>query len=453
MLYRFTVSIALAAALAFPCRADPAGIRVVSDFVLGNGLEVVVVPDHRAPVVTHMIWYKVGSADETPGKSGLAHFLEHLMFKGTAKVPAGKFSEAITEIGGLENAFTSTDYTAFYERVAHEHLEMVMGFEADRMTSLVLTDANVAPELDVVLEEQNQRVANDPSARLTEQVLAALYINNPYGRPVIGWRREIEALGREDALAFYRRFYTPNNALVVVTGDVSPDEVKALAEKTYGKVPRGGEVATRTRPQEPEPVSMRQVTLADARVAQPMLQRSYLVPSFATAKKGEAEALEVLASILGGGSTSRLYRTLVVDKQLASTAGGWYQGVALDPTRLGIAAMPRPGTSLSQLEEELDGVIADLITHGVTPDELERAKTGRVAEFLYAQDSQVALARTYGAGLSTGSTIADLQERPGRIRAVTAEEVREAAAKWLDKRRSVTGYLINAGPKGEEKPL
>jgi zinc protease len=375
------------------------------------------------------------------------------MFKGTAKVPAGKFSETINEIGGQDNAFTSNDYTAFYERVAREHLETVMGFEADRMTGLVLTDANVAPELDVVLEEQNQRVANDPSARLTEQVLAALYINHPYGRPVIGWRREIEALGREDALAFYRRFYTPNNALVVVTGDVGPEEVAALAEKTYGKVPRRAVVAPRKRPQEPEPVSIRQVTLADGRVAQPSLQRSYLVPSFATANPREAEALDVLASILGGGSTSRLYRNLVVDKGWASTAGAWYHGMALDATQLGVAAVPRPGTTLAQLEHALDGVIADLIANGVTAEELDRAKTGRLAEFLYAQDSQVALARTYGLALTTGSTIADLKERPGRIRAVTSDQVREVAAQWLDKRRSVTGYLVKAGANGEEKPL
>src|SRR6266700_1506926 len=262
----FWTMLAATAALATAGLSETARTGAVSDFTLDNGLEVVVIPDHRTPVVTHMIWYRVGSADETPGKSGLAHFLEHLMFKGTAKAPPGKFAQTINEMGGQENAFTSNDYTAFYQRIPREQLETVMAFEADRMTG-------------VVLEEQNQRVANDPGAQLTEQVQAALYLNHPYGRPVIGWRHEIEALTREDALAFYRRFYTPNNAVVVIAGDVSAEAVGALAQETYGKVARRSELGPRLRPQEPQPVSMRQVTLADSRVAQPSLNRSYLVPS------------------------------------------------------------------------------------------------------------------------------------------------------------------------------
>ena len=186
-------------------------------FTLGNGLEVVVVPDHRAPVVTHMIWYKVGAADETPGKSGLAHFLEHLMFKGTAQNPGDAFSQQVAAIGGQENAFTASDYTGFFQRVPREHLKEMMAFEADRITGLVLTNEVVRPELNVVLEEQNMRVANNPSSRLSEQMDAALYLNHPYGRPTIGWRPEIESLDRDEALAFYRRFYTPNNAIVAVS--------------------------------------------------------------------------------------------------------------------------------------------------------------------------------------------------------------------------------------------
>ncbi len=445
------LALVAATAVACPRFAAAGAADAVADFTLGNGLEVVVVPDRRAPVVTHMIWYKVGAADETPGKSGLAHFLEHVMFKGTAKIPAGKFAQTINEIGGQENAFTSSDYTAFYQRVAPEHLKTVMGFEADRMTGLVLNDQNVPPELDVVLEEQNQRVANDPAAQLAEQVQAALYLNHPYGRPVIGWRREIEALGREDALAFYRRFYTPNNAVVVVAGDVTAPEVKALAEETYGKVARRAEVKPRARPQEPEPMSVRQVTFADARVAQPSLQRVYLVPSFSGAKPGEAEALDVLAHILGSGSTSRLYRALVIDKSLAVDAGAWYQGVSLDATRFGVYAAPRPGVELGQLEAALDGVVAELAERGVTDDELERAKTRMVADLVYAQDSQAALARYYGLALTTGSSIDDLRARPERIRAVAADQVREAARRWLDKRRSVTGYLVKDVARHWEK--
>jgi zinc protease len=446
----FSIVLAATAALATPGFSETAQIDNVSDLTLENGLEIVVVPDHRTPVVTHMIWYRVGSADETPGKSGLAHFLEHLMFKGTAKTPAGKFAQSINEVGGQENAFTSNDYTAFYQRVPREHLETVMGFEADRMTGLVLTDANVLPERDVVLEEQNQRVANDPAAQLTEQVQAALYLNHPYGRPVIGWRHEIEALTRDDALAFYRRFYTPDNAAVVIAGDVSGEEVRALAEKTYGKVARRSELGPRLRPQEPPPVSIRQVTFADPRVAQPSLNRSYLVPSFATAPV-DAEALDVLAHILGGGATSRLYRALVIDQGLAADAGAWYQGAALDATRFGVYASPRPGTGLAQLEQALDGVIAEVAEHGVTADELARATTRLVADFIYAQDNQMTLARFYGLALTTGSTIEDLRARPDRIRAISADQVREAARRWLDKRRSVTGYLVKGTANREDK--
>jgi zinc protease len=418
----------------------------VADFTLANGLEIVVVPDHRTPVVTHMVWYKVGSADETAGKSGLAHFLEHLMFKGTAKNPEGKFSKTVAALGGQENAFTTADYTAFFQRIAREHLETMMGFEADRMTGLVLSEDNVRPELKVVLEEWNMRVANSPDARLGEQVSAALYLNNPYGRPVIGWRPEIEKLTREDALAFYRRFYTPNNAVVVIAGDVTPEEVKALAAKTYAKVPRVADVAARARPQEPPPVAVRTVTLADPRVAQPSLQRSYLVPSYATSRK-DAESLEVLAHILGSGATSRLYRALVVDQRIANNAGAFYQGSALDETRFGVYAIPQPGIGFTACEKAIDEVIAEVAEKGITADELERAKTRMIADAVYAQDNQAALARWYGAALTTGSTVADVQAWPDRIRAVSAESIREAARTWLDRRRSVTGYLVKELPQ------
>jgi zinc protease len=422
----------------------------ISHFTLDNGLEVVVIPDHRTPVVTHMIWYRVGSADEQAGKSGLAHFLEHLMFKGTDKNPQGRFSATLAAIGGQENAFTTADYTGYFQRIAREYLPMMMEFEADRMTGLVLTDDNVLPERDVVLEEYNMRVANSPEARLGEQVTAALYLNHPYGRPVIGWRSELEKLNREDALAFYRRFYTPNNAVVVIAGDVTAAEVRPLVEKTYGKVARRAEIGPRTRPQEPPPAAVRQVTLADPRVAQPSLQRSYLAPSGTTAKPGEAEALEVLAHVLGGGETSRLYRTLVIEQRLATNAGGYYQGTALDETRFGVYGSPLPGVSFATLEAALDAVIADVAEHGISAAELERAKTRLLADAVYAQDNQATMARWYGAALTTGATVEEVAEWPKRLHGVTAEAVRDAARTWLDKRRSVTGYLIKELPATEK---
>jgi zinc protease len=422
-------------------------------FTLPNGLAVVIIPDHRTPVVTQMIWYKVGSADETPGKSGLAHFLEHLMFKGTAKHPAGEFSQTVLRVGGNENAFTSFDYTGYYQRVPRDQLASMMAFEADRMTGLVLKDENVLPERDVVLEEYNMRVANNPDARLIEQIMAALYLNHPYGRPVIGWHHEIEKLTRVDALAFYKRFYAPNNATLVIAGDVDAQEIRPEIEKIFGPVPRQPDIPeTRIRPQEPPPVAARTVTLADPRVEQPILRRYYLVPSATTAAAGESPALDVLAQLMGSGSNGYLYRALVVDKPLAVSATASYQGTMLDPTQFTIAAAPKQGVSFAEVEQAIDGVIANLAKNPVPAEDLERVKTQLIAEAIYAQDNQATLARWYGAAVTVGLTVDDIRSWPDRIRAVTAAQVREAAQKWLVKTRSVTGYLIkDTTPKHEEK--
>ena len=423
----------------------------VSHFTLSNGLEIVVVPDHRAPVVTHMIWYKVGAADETPGKSGLAHFLEHLMFKGTEKNAGEAFSRQVAEIGGQENAFTASDYTGFFQRVPRNHLKEMMALEADRITGLVLTDDVVRPELNVVLEEQNMRVANNPAARLGEQMDAALYLNHPYGRPVIGWRPEIEQLNREDALAFYRRFYSPNNAVVVVAGDVTAEEVKADAEATYGKIADRAEANPRHRPMEPQQEAPRTVTLSDLRVEQPSMSRDYLVPSENSAKPGESEALEVLANVLGSGENCRLYRGLVVEQGLALNAGANYSGTAVDYAKFAVFGAPRPGVSLPQLEAAIDGILAEVIAHGVSTDELDRAKTRLIAEAVYAEDNQATLARWYGSALAIGQTVEDVRAWPDRIRAVTAEAVQNAARTWLDRRRSVTGYLVKTVQSAEKR--
>lgn len=425
-----------------------------ASFTLNNGLQVVVIPDHRTPVATQMIWYKVGSADETPGKSGLAHFLEHLMFKGTAKHPAGEFSQTVLRVGGNENAFTSVDYTGYFQRVPRDQLPKMMEFEADRMTGLILKDENVLPERDVVLEEYNMRVANNPEARLNEQIMAALYLNHPYGRPVIGWHQEIEKLDREDALAFYRRFYAPNNAILVIAGDVEAADVRPLAERTFGGIPPQPSIpARRIRPQEPQPAAPRTVTLADPRVEQPNVKRYYLVPSAATAAAGESPALDVLAQLMGSGSNSYLYRALVVDRPLAVSASASYQGTSLDPTQFSISVSPKPGVEFTQVEQVIDSVIADIVQNPIPAEALERVKTQLIAEAIYAQDNQATLARWYGGALSTGLSIEDIRSWPDRIRAVTAEQVRAAAEKWLDKKRSVTGYLIKdtAAAKREEK--
>jgi zinc protease len=375
------------------------------------------------------------------------------MFKGTSKHPAGQFSQTVLKIGGNENAFTSTDYTGYFQRVPRDQLGTMMEFEADRMTGLILKDENVLPERDVVLEEYNMRVANNPEARLTEQIMAALYLNHPYGRPVIGWHQEIEKLDREDALAFYKRFYAPNNATLVIAGDVDEKDVRPMAERTFGQVPPQPSIpARRLRPQEPTPVAPRTVTLADPRVEQPSMKRCYLVPSATTAAAGESPALDVLAQLMGNGSNSYLYRALVIDKPLAVSAGAGYQGTSLDATQFTISVAPKPGVDFAQVEQVVDRVIADVGQNTVPAEDLERVKTQLIAEAIYAQDNQATLARWYGAALTTGLSVEDIRSWPDRIRAVTAEQVRAAARKWLDKKRSVTGYLIKeATAKPEEK--
>ncbi len=413
---------------------------------LDNGLDVVVIPDHRAPVVTHMVWYRNGSADDPLGKSGIAHFLEHLMFKGTARNPAGKFSDIVSDLGGQENAFTSNDFTAYFQRIPKEHLAVCMEYEADRMKNLVLTDEVVAPERNVVLEERRMRTESDPGEILDEAMQAAVYTSHPYGKPVIGWAHEIETLDRIDAFNYYERFYTPENAILIVAGDVDPGETIAMAQAIYGPIAPFGEAPRRRRPQEPRPTTHRQVTLVDEKVEQPRYQRIHLAPSYATAAPGEAEALEVLSFLLGGGQTSVLFKTLVMHDKVAVAAGTHYMGAALDETRFFIYAVPVPGVSLETLEESIEAIIVRLAKDGFAEKDVERAKTRLIAEAVYARDSQMTLANWYGSSLATGMTIEDIEAWPERIEKVTAESVRDAL-RYLSRRHAVSGYLMQAEPE------
>jgi zinc protease len=414
----------------------------VANFTLANGLEVVVIPDHRAPVVTHMIWYRNGAADDPPGKSGIAHFLEHLMFKGTTAHPKGEFSEFISEIGGQENAFTGSDFTAYFQQVARQHLRACMAFEADRMTGLVLTDEVVAPERDVVLEERRMHCDTDPGAQLGEAVQATLFTHHPYGVPIIGWGHEIEGLKREDALAYYQRFYTPENAILIVAGDAAPDEALALAEQTYGKVQPRGAKPERIRALEPPTVAERLVTVKDQKVEQPNWQRHYLAPSWRTGQPGESEALEVLGHLLGGGQTSFLYRRLVMEEKLAVSAWAYYHGTALDQSRFIVNVTPAPGVTLETLDKAFARALNEFLKDGVDQAALERARTRLVADATYARDSQSDLARWYGSSLAIGQSIRDVEEWPAKIDAVDAEAVMAASRRWLERKPAVTGHLL-----------
>ncbi len=439
-LRRLGVLTGLAALLITLGRPVQARVFEPESFTLDNGLQVVVVTNRRAPIVNHMVWYRVGAADEELGKSGLAHFLEHLLFKGTETAGPGEFSDIIARNGGRENAFTSYDYTGYFQTIASDRLELMMKYEADRMVNLVLTDDVVLPERDVILEERRSRVDNEPGAQLSEMARAALFMNHPYGISIIGWEHEMAQLTTEDALAFYRRWYAPNNAVVVISGDVSLDEVRPLAERYYGAVPRRA-VPERARPQEPTQMAPRRVTLKSPRVRQPSLSISYLAPSYNRGEPGEAYALQVLSEILGGGTVSRLYLSLVVEQGLAASAGSSYGGDSFDLSTFSFYGSPRPGTELAQTETALRKEIDKLLEDGVTEEEVAEAKERLQSAAVFARDSVSTPSRVIGAALVTGQTLEDVEAWPERIGAVTAEQVNAVARAVFDERRSVTAVL------------
>ena len=430
--------------LALPTAGFSAGADV-SHAKLANGLEIVVIPDRRAPVVTHMVWYRVGGADEPRGKSGIAHFLEHLMFKGTEKIAPGDFSKIVARNGGQDNAFTTQDATAYFQRVAKERLPLVMEMEADRMANLRLLPDDVLNERQVILEERRSRVDNDPGSLLSEQMQATLFLAHPYGIPVIGWQHEMEQLSREDALSFYKTYYTPNNAILVVAGDVEAGEVVKLAEATFGRLPATSTPPKRDRGVEPNVIAARRVVLRDERAAKATLTRNYLAASYTTAKPREAESLELLASIMGSTGTGRIYKKLVVEERKASSAGAWYAGTALDYGRFGVYAVPAGDTPLEAIETSMDAVIKDVCDNGVTQAELDRVRNSSIADIVYDADNQTNLARTYGWALVTGRTIDDVKAREASLSAVTLDDIKAAARAYLDVRRSVTGMLLPDG--------
>ncbi|MDA0340072.1 MAG: pitrilysin family protein [Proteobacteria bacterium] len=437
-LFRHVAVLALLLVLAPTAQArvfDP------THFTLENGLEVVVVSDHRAPVVTHMVWYRVGSADEPRGKSGIAHFLEHLMFKGTDTLGPGEASKIIAKIGGNENAFTSYDYTAYYQTVAPEKLATVMEIEADRMVNLKLDPKHVLSERDVILEERRTRTDNSDAAKFREQVNAAMYLAYPYRIPVIGWAHEMRQLSPEDAIAFYRRWYAPNNAIVVVAGDVTAETVRALAEKYYGPISKRP-IAKRDRVEEPPQVAPRRLSMTSAQVGQAQISRRYLAPSHGHGETAQVNALDILTEILGGGTTSRLYRSLVVTQKIAVSAGSWYGGDDIGPSTFGFYASPVQGRTVEDVEAAIDAEINALLETGVTAPELADAIKRLTRSAIFARDSVTAPARIIGAALSSGRSIAEIESWPEKIAAVTAEDVIKAARATFKIDQSVTSILL-----------
>ncbi len=440
----------LAMAAFLPMFAQAAELKPqVSEFWLENGMQVVVIPDRRAPVVTHMVWYRAGSADEETGKSGIAHFLEHLLFKRTKNTPDGEFSRKIAEIGGEENAFTTVDYTAYYQKVTPQALPTMMSLEADRMVNLDLVEGDITTERQVILEERRQRIDNEPGGILSEAMNAALYRNHPYGRPIIGWQHEMEQLSLADAVEFYKRYYRPSNAILVVAGDVEPDAVLEMAKKTYGAITDNGRVDdVRKRPSEPQFVVPASVTYSDPRVAQASVRYNYVTAAYRTAEPGEAEALDLLAAILGGSQTSRIKAQLTVDEQVATSAGAFFQGGYYDTGEFNLYIAPAPGVQMEEAERRLMAIIEDVKQNGVTQEEVDRARNQLIISTVFEQDSQVTMARLFGVVLATGNGVDDVLEWPDRLRKVTPEQIKAVANRYLDARRSVTGYLLPAKKEG-----
>ena len=411
-------------------------------FTLDNGLQVVVVENRRAPIVVHAVWYKVGAADEPPGKSGIAHFLEHLMFKGTPSVPSGAFSRIVAENGGSDNAFTSQDYTAYVQRVASDKLELVMRMEADRMVNLRLTEEKATPERGVVREERRTRTGNSPGAQLYERRRAVTYLRHPYRIPVIGWKSEIDGLTARDALAFYRAHYAPNNAILIVAGDTTVDEVRRLARKHYGPVPRR-KVPERTRAGEPDQLAAKRVTLKSPRVHVPSVSITWRAPSFAAGETRHAYPLLLLADLLGGGSTSRLHRRLVIEEKIRIGAP---QPDILEPRSTWASSrcpLRRSPAEISTGSRRCCWTRSPGSRSTGSPRPSCGAASGRCwAAAIYARDGLGAAPRVIGRALTTGRTIADVEAWPERIAAVDAAAVRDAARAVFVERRSVTAVLL-----------
>ena len=414
----------------------------ISHFTLPNGLETVVIEDHRAPVVVQMVWYKIGSADEAPGKSGIAHYLEHLMFKGTDKLAPGELSKIVTANGGSDTAFTYYDYTAYIQRIASDHLPLVMEMEADRMANLKIGEDDWQAERQVVLAERTEYVDSDPSAVFIEEHDAVQFYNHPYRRPVIGWREEVEGLTREDALAWYDAHYAPNKAVLVLAGDVTPERARELAEEYYGTIPPEGEATPRMRPQEPAQASQRRMQRVDARVAQPEMIRTTIVPERNPGDQKPAAALTVLAELLGGSmKTSVLGRKLALPGK-ALYVDADYDGLSLDPTIFALSLVPAEGADLAKAEAEFDAVLQEFLETGPDPEQLDRVKTDIRADQIYSQDSASARAEDYGEGLSVGLSVEDVNDWQDILDAVTAEDVVAAAHLVLDTPATGTSWLL-----------
>ncbi len=404
-------------------------------YMLDNGLQIVVVENHRAPVITHMIWYRVGAADEPRGQSGIAHFLEHLMFKGQkhevlGDLKSGEFSKIVRARGGNDNAFTSQDYTAYFQSISSDEIERVMTMEAGRMRGMDIPLDEFNSEKKVIMEERRQRTDNDPRAQMSEQMREALFPNHPYAIPIIGWMHEIEGLTHKEVMDFYDKYYAPNNAILVVSGNVTGEQVHEIAQRTYGIIERA-DTPDRERTKSPPFIAKTAVMLEHSTIKQPVFRRTYRVAS-ARQNKQESLALEVLEDIIGGGATSRLYKSLVIEQKIATGISMSYNSAAWNDGTLSIAATPVSYDKIDDLKGAINAELLKLINDGVTDSELSESIIRMQSEAIYARDSLSGPAMILGYSMITGASLDDVENWAQDIKSVTKQQVQEVARKYLN---------------------
>jgi zinc protease len=437
-----TIASLLAAALYLAAPNAHAEVYGAQTFTLANGMQVVLIPNHRAPVVSHMVFYKVGSADEPPGKSGIAHFLEHLLFKGTPRFPEGAMTDIVARNGGNQNAFTTTDYTGYYQNIAVDRLPLMMDMEADRMRNLVLSEKDVVTEREVIIEERRMRVENSPAALLGERMAAALWMTNTYGIPIIGWEHEMRGLNLEDNLSIYKAYYAPHNAILVVAGDITMDKLKPMAEKYYGAIPKSGDPKPRARPTFLYQKADTRITLHHERVTQPSWSRQIIAPSYNVGDRTDVHALEVFSEIIGGGSTTKLYRKLVIEDQVAASFSAGYDTDAVSYGSFFFSITPSPGVSIEQAEAAFEKALAELLANGLTDADIAQAKNRFAARLAFAKDSPMSAARGVGTSLASGISLDEIENWPDNVNKVTLAQVQAAARRLFADNSSVTGVLL-----------
>jgi len=448
--FKFTARARLCVFAALMTVATAAGAAQTHEHKLANGLRVIVKEDHRAPTLVSMVWYKAGSMDEFNGTTGVAHVLEHMMFKGTRTVPGGQFSKLIAAAGGRDNAFTSSDMTGYHQQLHKSQLALAFRLEADRMANLILSPAEFAKEIKVVMEERRLRTEDRPHSLVYEQLMATVFTAHPYHAPVIGWMNDLESMTWHDAKAWYDRWYAPNNAIVVVVGDVDPKQVFALAARYFGKV-KPKALPERKPQDEPAQRGIRRVTVK-APAELPYLMMGYRAPVLRDAENDwEPYALEVLAGVLDGNEAARLNSALVRSEKIANSAGASYESTQRGPSLFVVSGVPATGKTVAELEQALRRELAKIVTDGVSAEELKRVKAQVISSQVFQRDSIFYQAMQIGSLEIAGYPHKNMDLMIQKLQQVTAAQVLEVAKKYLID-DSLTVAVLDPQPLAGRKP-